>query len=632
MWLTVKETAELLDVSERTVQRHIIDFCEKNKYAFRCVKGKGRGGKQYEILLESLPKSAQDKYHGIEDSKQLSDSEAWMKLGKKRDKAIIKYNIVCAYLRYKKENHFSGKQRAFIENHNETHPDNPITKRQLEYWCKCYKDGGLLALADNRGGQEGKSNITDEMWDVFKKLYLRESRPSIMACYEITQEHFAEKGITIPSYSSFKIKVRKIPEIVIARYRKGKKYYEDKYMPYIPQDYSETYSNELWIGDHHIFDVLVKDDEGNVFRPWLSAWEDLHSRMVVGYVVNRISPNSDIVLDSFARGCYLHGIPDEIKIDNGKDYKTYDLFNEEFAMSICNTMNIGVTKALPYNAKAKPIERLFRTLEEKYCKFLDSYIGNSPHNRPEDMRKLNKKLKDKAMPYNEFLKFVDNMIKTYNSSYHSAIKKTPIEAYKSGFTKPMRYVADKAALNAFFMRTSKPIKVSRNGVRVPAIGYYYDDTRLAECIGKEVYARYNADDVRKVYIFDEKNQLICSAKSVELSAHKSPVTMEYIRELQRKKRAKNKFIKDQFTTDVSVPEVDEYVNKKSERFEDVSAKGNIIQMTPVTYVQAEQMKQEDENDNDNTAAENKEPQKKNMFNTREADERIAEFYKQAGGI
>ena len=53
-------------------------------------------------------------------------------------------------------------------------------------------------------------------------------------------------------------------------------------------------------------------------------------------------------------------------------------------------------------------------------------------------------------------------------------------------------------------------------------------------------------------------------------------------------------------------------------------------MTPVTYAQAEQMKQEDENNI--TAAENKEPQKKNMFNTREADERIAEFYKQAGGI
>lgn len=630
MFIPVKEAANLLGISISAVHKTIEKYCEGEKYAFRCVKGKGRGGKQYEILLESLPKSAQNKYHGIEDSKQLSDNEAFKRLGKKRDKALDKYNTVLAYLRFKKEHHFRGKQQAFIAKHNEENPENTITKRQLEYWVRCYKEGGLLALADNRGGQEGKTRITEDMWDVFKKLYLRESRPSIMACYEITQEHFADQGITIPSYSSFKIRVRKIPEIVVARYRYGKKYYEDKYLPYIPQDYSDTYSNQLWIGDHHIFDVLVVDEEGNVFRPWLSAWEDLHSRMLVGYVVNRISPNSDIVLDSFARGCYTHGIPDEIKIDNGKDYKTYDLFNSGFALSICNTMNIGVTNALPFNAKAKPIERLFGTLESKYCKFLDSYIGNSPHNRPEDMRKLNKKLKNKAMPYNDFLKFVDNMIKTYNSSYHSAIKTTPIEAYKSGFTKPMRYVADEDVLNAFFMRTSKPIKVSRNGIRVPAIGYYYDDTRLAEYIGKEVYARYNADDVRTVYVFDENNNLICSAKSVEISTHKSPVTMEYIRELQRKKKAKNKFIREQLDTDITIPTVDEYVNKKSDRFEDVSAKSNIIQMTPVTYAQAEQMKQEDENNI--TAAENKEPQKKNMFNTREADERIAEFYKQAGGI
>lgn len=43
------------------------------------------------------------------------------------------------------------------------------------------------------------------------------------------------------------------------------------------------------------------------------------------------------------------------------------------------------------------------------------------------------------------------------------------------------------------------------------------------------------------------------------------------------------------------------------------------------------MKQEDENENTNTAAE-KVPKKENIFNSREADKRIAEFYKQAGGI
>lgn len=107
--------------------------------------------------------------------------------------------------------------------------------------------------------------------------------------------------------------------------------------------------------------------------------------------------------------------------------------------------------------------------------------------------------------------------------------------------------------------------------------------------------------------------------------------MEYIRELQHKKKAKNKFIREQFDTDITIPTVDEYVNKKSDRFEDVSTKDNVIQLTPVTYAQAEKMKQEDENENTNTAAE-KVPKKENIFNSREVDKRIAEFYKQAGGI
>ena len=174
MFIPVKEAANLLGISISAVHKTIEKYCEGEKYAFRCVKGKGRGGKQYEILLESLPKSAQNKYHGIEDSKQLSDNEAFKRLGKKRDKALDKYNTVLAYLRFKKEHHFRGKQQAFIAKHNEENPENPITKRQLEYWVRCYKEGGLLALADNRGGQEGKTNITDEMWDVFKKLYLRQ--------------------------------------------------------------------------------------------------------------------------------------------------------------------------------------------------------------------------------------------------------------------------------------------------------------------------------------------------------------------------------------------------------------------------------------------------------------------------
>ena len=51
MWITVKKAAELLNCSISAVQKN----CQRKKYACRCIDGIGRGGKQYEVLLESLP-------------------------------------------------------------------------------------------------------------------------------------------------------------------------------------------------------------------------------------------------------------------------------------------------------------------------------------------------------------------------------------------------------------------------------------------------------------------------------------------------------------------------------------------------------------------------------------------------
>lgn len=69
MWLTVKETASLLSVSERSVQKNALN----NKYTCRYIDGTGRGGKQLQILLESLPQEAQDRYNNPSSSELLSD-------------------------------------------------------------------------------------------------------------------------------------------------------------------------------------------------------------------------------------------------------------------------------------------------------------------------------------------------------------------------------------------------------------------------------------------------------------------------------------------------------------------------------------------------------------------------------
>lgn len=578
--ITTQEAAKLLNVAPRTIERR----AERGTYQYEYAEGRGRGGRQLRIVLESLPQEAQDRYNGVSTSEEEDKplSPYWHMTDAQREATAFKQNTVLAYKQFKEEYSGLDKMQAFLKRLNAEHPQKPITRRQLNHWETLFDRAGAAGLLDRRGGyNKGRTEIPPEAWDLFKVYWLKPGQPTVESCVEIVAD---ELGIELPTPATFRRQIKKqIPLMAQDFYRKGKKYYEDNHAPYNPRDYSVYHSNDWWIADHHVFDVAVLDKNGKVVRPWLSAWEDLHSRMIVGYALNFVDPNSDIVLDSFARACYQHGIPDNIKIDNGKDYKAYDLFNSTFSMAVCNEMGINVSCALPYNAKAKPIERLFGTLEKKYCKHLPQYLSNDPKTRPEKMRKRNDQLTREAMPFEDFKVFVDNLVKVYNTTPHSSIKgKTPREAYATGFEKPMRVVIGEAALNMFLMRTTKLLKVGRNGVRVPAIGYHFDDEKLYAHRGEQVYVRYNSDDVRTVYIFTESNEFLCIATSVPLCEYGGPVAMEQIRELQRRKKAQNKFVKAQMP-DVPAEGAAAFLSRKAERYDDFKPDNTLIAFNPVKH-------------------------------------------------
>ena len=123
-------------------------------------------------------------------------------------------------------------------------------------------------------------------------------------------------------------------------------------------------------------------------------------------------PNANDILDAFARAVSSFGIPEGVLLDNGKNYTVKDLFNRDFTMSLANQMTLSVTNAIKYNAKAKHIERFFNTLEYSYMIHLESYIGANPKRRPKRMQTVNDKLKGVAMPYAEFIQYVDHVQET----------------------------------------------------------------------------------------------------------------------------------------------------------------------------------------------------------------------------
>ena len=75
--------------------------------------------------------------------------------------------------------------------------------------------------------------------------------------------------------------------------------------------------------------------------------------------------NSDVVLCSFGLGVEHFGIPNGVRLDNGKDYKARDMFypeghyivSEEDEKKIFNSLaanlHIEVTYAIPYNANGE---------------------------------------------------------------------------------------------------------------------------------------------------------------------------------------------------------------------------------------------------------------------------------------
>lgn len=200
MDLTVKEVAELLNISERAIRKN----CSSGKYQYHYVEGVGQGGKQLLIALESLPQEAQDQYNGVEKTAELLIDKYSLTQIKE---AEYKANIV---LEFQSSNMSADK---FIQDFNQRNGET-FTNKQLYRWKDKYKKGGIEALIDTRGGyNKGACSIGENAWDMFYTLYMTLQRRSIQWCYDKVKLAFPN----VPSVSAFERKVKTIPEYAIQR-------------------------------------------------------------------------------------------------------------------------------------------------------------------------------------------------------------------------------------------------------------------------------------------------------------------------------------------------------------------------------------------------------------------------------
>lgn len=540
IYLNVKEVAELKGCSAQYIKRIVLDGSLKSEVSFN-----QNNRKKYLIPLNELSHSEQLKYyksHAIPIPEDLLSERKSERPHKEFDEfsAVQREEIAewirilnawdeyCATSKLQKV----PATEKFVQLQKVANPDLNISKGILYRKKKALKADDLAGLLDNRGSwKKGTSSIPEEVWQCFLSFYLDEAQHPIQACYEYTEmwiKREAPQLLPLPAYASFYRKVQTaIPKPVEIMGRQGMKAFRDRCAPYIRRTYEDMVSNEWWIADNHTFDVQTKGEKGNLHRLYLTAFFDARSGIFTGCYVTD-APSSQATLIALRKGIMKYGIPQNIYVDNGREFLTFDVgglghrqkksTKDKFAPPpVFERLGIKMTNAIVRNAKAKIIERRFRDVKDRLSRLFPTYTGGNVVERPERLKKVIKDTDNIPTDY-EFTQAVEDILtyymneKPYSGAVSSDSGKSRMQVYREQLKE--KRVASELDLNLMLMRSTRSQKVGRRGVHLTVAGEkidYYNDDLILNYFGESVYCRYDPEDISEVRIYDLDDNYIMTA-------------------------------------------------------------------------------------------------------------------------
>ena len=506
IWIDIDKASEMIGLSSQTLKRK----CRKGEFVFKIVK-KGKVA-HYFVLLKSMPEFAQDKYFG-DTAVDLKYSEvpSWAKLQAEKYVRILDAS---AGLKGK-------KLKAFIDNWNNNDEEEFTTSYpSLIRMRRRYFRYGVAGLISKHGQHLVGSFVPDDYFEYFKTLYLIEGGPSLRSCRDLTlgyavRELGADRN-NFPSFMAFKRRLDKeIPEQSIYLARNGQAAWNRKYNNFIDRDYSTITCNQVWVSDHAQIDVACYDEKNKVVFPWVTVWRDYKSCKWLGWILQTRNPNSDLIFQSFYYAVEEFGLPKDVIIDNGKDYRSKDFAggrkdfkietNKNKTSAMLKELNVNVHFALPYNAQTKPVERDFLKIKELLSKHCVGYRGGNVVERPE---KLAKEIKDgKIMKFEDFKELFDktiiNILNKKPSNGKNLNGRCPDDLFYEEYKE--KIVTSKDALKLFCSRTSNTYTISKNGVKDGKLQTTYWADWMIHKKGMKVYLRRDIKNYKEAWVFNAQN-------------------------------------------------------------------------------------------------------------------------------
>ncbi len=573
--LTVKEVAELKGCSVAYIHKLISSGdieCEKSQ--------NDKKRKMYLIPLNALPVPLQAKYHeqhkintavpSKKPEKTVKPADHYTE--KERQKIAFWIRLVNEWQEYRNKDGAKKSEvdEQYISLCRMRYPDKDISIKTLYKKWKAITEKDYDCLIDKRGQwRKGMTTIDETLWQAFLSFYLDENQHPIKKCYEYTrmwaQEEKPDLVADMPHYCTFYRHVQSdIAEALKIYGREGEKAFRDRCAPYIRRVYDNMASNEWWIADNHTFDIITQGENGKTHRLYLTAFFDARSGIFTGCHVTN-NPCSQATLIALRKGILKYGIPENIYVDNGREFLTFDIGGlghrekkpkdgqERFdPPPVFERLGIKMTNAIVRNAKAKIIERRFRDVKDHLSRLFDTYTGGNVVERPEKLKHV---LKDGTIPLDSTLiDTVETLLDWYfnQQGYGGAVAsdrgKPRMQVYNENLHK--RRTASPEDLNLMLMRSTRAQKVTRRGVHLDIAGQridYWNDDLLLTMLGKQVYFRYDPDDLSEVRIYNLDDRYIMTVPAdntavLTYGASKDDVTAA-LRKVRRMERVTKEALK-----------------------------------------------------------------------------------------
>jgi len=190
--------------------------------------------------------------------------------------------------------------------------------------------------------------------------------------------------------------------------------------------------------------------------------------------------------------------------------------DEPAVASVFERFGIEVSQALPYHPWAKKIESIWRMLKRHCDRWLTSYWGGNPSERPDGSEKLVKHHVEELPPGEGFRELVLTAVETYNATRRRALGGSPNGNFDR-FRGTVRRV-DPDVLDTYWTVADGPQKVGRDGVRFgkPSILYTLGDEDLVKLFDRYVWGLPRLDNPGVIALCDQQERLLCYGMQQQL--------------------------------------------------------------------------------------------------------------------